>query len=827
MDGKIYSVALFIASSFLVCTGHTNSALASINLLSPSEGEEFTACSYYDPPICQWEADETFKSLEFQFSSRSDFSTKLVKVKGSLTINKFQIKPSLWKKVLLLPGIDGGTVYYRAVGKKADKTKIYSNPFWIEVREPEHIGCPIITPTTRESLPTLSWQNNCNVKFKVWFSSDPNFTKRGLKKKALSFKVTNPNNNEGIFTKTLTSAQWASIRKLVGDENWQSIYWYVESWDVGNRHSSSEVFSFTLGAISETIGPEGGIIEVTDPASPMYGSKIEIPLGALEENVTINITPLSKSDVELQIGSLSEDMRFFGGIRVEGNGITLKKPIGLSIDNSLGADPADQLLIGQITNIDNKDLSEVVYKGVAHTGSPIGFSITELGSFAVLSPTTNLGLINGTFVTPSDDPISNGLIATSFSTPFLATTNQAGYFEIPAGPAGSYAAVMGIPLDSAVPNPVSPTGGVGLTHAQLPEILPIPPTSLIDLGVKIVMDQIDVPEPPVPDPCPCDPPPLSPFFTSKEYPEPPFELCPEETIQTYLFSLEGVYGGNVSPWPNIVDLTMSLPTGTLSVSSMVSFWTEDPSIATVDPVTGQLTGKSTGETVLNAKISIIKLKNCSGYGFGYVKPCFYYDIWAIPAKVKVGKLIIKNESPTGDIPTGNLTISAIVESLWCNNVDIKQLQITMILDGLSVKTTRAKKSDNEIQVSHKTTSDNIGEGEHTVILSVSDTTGKLLAEKSWTFTICADFECEGGPYLCYCMSDPDNVIIFWSTTPCIDICWRDIIEADYCDAYSVEKLHDCLCEFLPVSIPTEPEDEFQKELEEVEKRIEKCEDRWW
>ncbi len=44
-----------------------------------------------------------------------------------------------------------------------------------------------------------------------------------------------------------------------------------------------------------TIGPEGGIVEVTDPDSPIYGSRVEIPKGALDqmEKITISYTELS------------------------------------------------------------------------------------------------------------------------------------------------------------------------------------------------------------------------------------------------------------------------------------------------------------------------------------------------------------------------------------------------------------------------------------------------------------------------------------------------------------------------------------------------------
>lgn len=44
----------------------------------------------------------------------------------------------------------------------------------------------------------------------------------------------------------------------------------------------------TNGA-SATIGPEGGVVTVTDPASPIYGTSLRIPAGALDTPVQITI----------------------------------------------------------------------------------------------------------------------------------------------------------------------------------------------------------------------------------------------------------------------------------------------------------------------------------------------------------------------------------------------------------------------------------------------------------------------------------------------------------------------------------------------------------
>ena len=91
-------------------------------------------------------------------------------------------------------------------------------------------------------MPELSWENNCNTKFKVWFGSNEQFSK----KYTLSFTVKDPLAGGGGFQKALTSNQWKSIKKLVGDQTGSTIYWYIESWDGVGRHAETDVMSFVL-----------------------------------------------------------------------------------------------------------------------------------------------------------------------------------------------------------------------------------------------------------------------------------------------------------------------------------------------------------------------------------------------------------------------------------------------------------------------------------------------------------------------------------------------------------------------------------------------------
>ena len=124
-------------------------------------------------------------------------------------------------------------------GTRADKTQATSNVFSILIKGAHEVEDSQISPTSKSSLPTLSWSNQCNKKFKVWFGNDRQFSK----KKSFSFSLKDLSET---FTKGLTSSQWGSIKKLVEDATGGTIYWYVESWDGLGRYASTGVMSFAL-----------------------------------------------------------------------------------------------------------------------------------------------------------------------------------------------------------------------------------------------------------------------------------------------------------------------------------------------------------------------------------------------------------------------------------------------------------------------------------------------------------------------------------------------------------------------------------------------------
>jgi hypothetical protein len=213
-------------------------AIASpITLTSPSDQASFDACSLYSRPTFAWNATGSFKSYEIQFSSSHAFDSTSAKIKTSAT--EVQISSSTWKKVLLIAGVNGGSVYWKVIGTREDKIKATSNVCSLLIEGADEVENPQISSTSKGSLPTLFWVNECNMKFKVWFGNDNQFSK----KKSFSFSLKSLSET---FTKGLTSSQWSSIRKLVGDAAGETIYWYVESWDGLKRNSKTDVLSFVL-----------------------------------------------------------------------------------------------------------------------------------------------------------------------------------------------------------------------------------------------------------------------------------------------------------------------------------------------------------------------------------------------------------------------------------------------------------------------------------------------------------------------------------------------------------------------------------------------------
>ncbi len=79
--------------------------------------------------------------------------------------------------------------------------------------------------------------------------------------------------------------------------------------DVRDRHAAA------------IIGPEGGLVAVTDPASPIFGTSLTVPKGALDAPVKISI----------MMGDHSCDFGMGPSLKLLPNGLVFKRPATLAV----------------------------------------------------------------------------------------------------------------------------------------------------------------------------------------------------------------------------------------------------------------------------------------------------------------------------------------------------------------------------------------------------------------------------------------------------------------------------------------------------------------
>ena len=214
--------------------------LTSITLVSASINKLFNACSLNSPPTFSWNVSDTFKDYRVQFSPDRNFASVFFEFVAQSPALQITIPSDTWEQIMGIPALSGGTIYWRVIGEKADGTTETSavRSFFVGTSP---AGNPTISPTRRRFRPTLTWQTNCNTKFKVSFGSDSSFTR-----KTYTFEIKNSSGGEGTFSKTLALLEWLKIRMLVKNRSGSTVYWFVESWDGLNRYSKTEVMSFVL-----------------------------------------------------------------------------------------------------------------------------------------------------------------------------------------------------------------------------------------------------------------------------------------------------------------------------------------------------------------------------------------------------------------------------------------------------------------------------------------------------------------------------------------------------------------------------------------------------
>ncbi len=208
-----------------------------IPLFLPPDQTSYNTCSLVSPPAFQWAPLEGYGNYEIQFSSDPIFMTVFVRIKVFGGKGGYTMTYPEWKKILSIPRGAGGTVYWRVVGASGN-----SDTRTIVVLPPGPVLNSSLSPVSKGNFPTLTWQNNCNVNFKVWFGRDTTFSKKVI----LSFSLLDPTANGGIFSRTLIQNQWSAIRGLVKNISGATIYWFVEARDGINRRTITELMSFIL-----------------------------------------------------------------------------------------------------------------------------------------------------------------------------------------------------------------------------------------------------------------------------------------------------------------------------------------------------------------------------------------------------------------------------------------------------------------------------------------------------------------------------------------------------------------------------------------------------
>jgi hypothetical protein len=215
-----------------------------ITLLSPADGTSYTGCSLYSLPTFDWKADGSFTGYTIQFSKTESFDT--IVASDKVSSSSVLVDKTFWKKVLAAPGSSGsgssdpvslgGPVFWRVVGTRSGKSTVTSDTFSILIDPPQAVENLTITNASKSSTPFLSWDNQCNIKFKVWFGSNANFSK----KTSVSVNIKDPTEDGGVFGHSLNSSQWTTVQQLVGKVIGSPIYWYVESRDGASRRIISQ-----------------------------------------------------------------------------------------------------------------------------------------------------------------------------------------------------------------------------------------------------------------------------------------------------------------------------------------------------------------------------------------------------------------------------------------------------------------------------------------------------------------------------------------------------------------------------------------------------------
>jgi hypothetical protein len=223
--------------------------LSSVVLQSPSHNQEFQTCSLITThqPSFTWTTNGTFTGCSILFSTSDiDFSTRGVLINKATirgAINSWTPSSFVWKKIMTASG-QHGDVYWKVVATKPDRTTVQSGAWKLHIGPPRTVD--ISTPLPDSILPAgtppvFNFDTNCNIKFKLEISSVGDFSD-ARKIKSFNYTVRDPN-VETTLSKTLSSFQWTSVKKLVGADPG---YFRIKAWDGIKRETIAGPYSFSI-----------------------------------------------------------------------------------------------------------------------------------------------------------------------------------------------------------------------------------------------------------------------------------------------------------------------------------------------------------------------------------------------------------------------------------------------------------------------------------------------------------------------------------------------------------------------------------------------------
>jgi len=229
-------------------TGNGSVPPSSISIQSPSDASVFNSCSVVtgSQPTFNWVPAGTYKNFTILFSTSStDFTKPIVKATIQASKNSWTAAIGVWKKIMTLSDNNGSIqdIYWKVIGTMSDKTAVESEVRSFRIGDAEAVTINLPSDGANlppAILPTFDFNSNCNVKFRLEFSSLNDFS-NPTKIKGFVF-TTSDTNLVTALQKVLTKGQWTTVKKLVGSGTG---FFRIKAWDGIKRETASVLRSFT------------------------------------------------------------------------------------------------------------------------------------------------------------------------------------------------------------------------------------------------------------------------------------------------------------------------------------------------------------------------------------------------------------------------------------------------------------------------------------------------------------------------------------------------------------------------------------------------------